>query len=54
MTEDLPLSTKTKLGGVGLKNVDRRIKLFCGESYGLEIQSQKNQGTKVTLKLCKS
>ena len=53
-SDDIPLSSKTKLGGVGLKNVDRRIKLFCGESYGLEIQSQKNQGTKVTLKLCKS
>ena len=35
--------------GIGLKNVDERIKLYFGEDYGLEIDSRKNMGTKVTM-----
>lgn len=27
----------TKLGGIGMKNVDQRIKILCGEEYGIEI-----------------
>ena len=50
----IPQSTKTKLGGVGLTNVDRRIKLFCGETYGLQIHSEKGLGTSIVLKLCKN
>jgi len=47
----LPSSTKTKLGGVGLTNVDKRIHLYDGEGYGLSIQSVMGEGTKVLLKL---
>lgn len=46
-------SHKTKLGGIGLQNVERRIQLFCGQDYGLSIHSKKNIGTTVTLKICK-
>lgn len=35
----------------GLYNVNKRIKLFYGEEYGLTIQSKLNEGTKVTIKI---
>lgn len=35
--------------GVGVKNVHERIRLHCGESYGLEIESKLEVGTTVTL-----
>lgn len=34
-----------KLGGVGVRNVDNRIKLHYGEEYGLEIESELYEGT---------
>ena len=33
----------------GLKNVQKRVKLYYGEQYGLNITSKLNKGTKVTL-----
>lgn len=50
----LPQSKKTRLGGVGLKNVHQRIRLHCGDAYGIEVESKINEGTKVTLHLCES
>ncbi|CAM3177756.1 sensor histidine kinase [Paenibacillus lupini] len=37
--------------GVGLRNVNERIKLHYGEMYGLEIESKWGEGTTVYLKL---
>lgn len=37
--------------GIGLRNVDRRIKLYFGENYGLNIKSEPDVGTKVTIHL---
>lgn len=37
--------------GIALKNIDERIKLFYGGSYGAEITSQPSVGTTVTLKI---
>jgi two-component system sensor histidine kinase YesM len=37
--------------GVGVHNVDERIKLYFGQEYGLEFESQKDQGTTVTIRL---
>lgn len=37
--------------GIGLKNVNQRIKLHYGESYGLQISSSPGQGTCVMLSL---
>lgn len=36
-----------KRKGIGLDNVNRRIKLFYGDEYGLTIESKKNMYTKV-------
>lgn len=47
-------SFKTSGNGVGLKNINERIKLFYGEKYGLDINNfngKKFEGVKVTLLL---
>ncbi|WP_163193103.1 sensor histidine kinase [Clostridium thermarum] len=36
---------------IGLSNVSKRIKLFYGEDYGVEVESQYDKFTKVTLRL---
>ncbi|MDD6214306.1 MAG: sensor histidine kinase [Firmicutes bacterium] len=38
-------------GGIGVKNVNDRIKMYFGEEYGLSIESEPDEGTKVTLHL---
>lgn len=40
-----------KLGGVGIKNVDERIKLYYGEEYGITIDSIVGSGMTVTIKI---
>ncbi|MEG0833876.1 MAG: sensor histidine kinase [Christensenellaceae bacterium] len=35
--------------GIGIKNVDERIKLYYGEQYGLEINSERDIGTVVDI-----
>lgn len=43
---------KRKRGsGIGLQNVDQRIRLYFGESYGLHIESEPDEGTRVTIHL---
>ena len=37
--------------GIGLKNVNTRIKLFYGKEYGLKIESEENSFSSVTMKL---
>lgn len=37
--------------GIGLKNVDQRIKLYFGQNYGLEIKSEPDVGTRVRIHL---
>ena len=39
--------------GIGLRNVDQRIKLYFGEEYGLLVESEPDEGTKVTIHLPK-
>ena len=43
-----------KLGGVGLKNVDQRIRLYYGEQYGLQITSTIGEGTVIKVVLAQS
>ena len=43
-----------KGSGVGLVNVHQRIRLYFGEDYGLEIQSEPDEGTCVRIHLPKS
>lgn len=38
-----------KLGGIGLQNVNQRLKLYYGEDSGLEIKSELGKGTEVRL-----
>jgi len=35
--------------GIGLKNVDERIKLYFGRKYGVKIESEPDEGTIITL-----
>ncbi len=37
--------------GIGLRNVNRRIQLFYGDKYGLEIQSERGQGTEIIVRV---
>ncbi len=37
--------------GLGLKNVHQRIRLYCGEPYGLSFESEPGAGTTVTVRL---
>ncbi|WP_299090797.1 sensor histidine kinase [uncultured Metabacillus sp.] len=39
----------TKGNGIGLQNIDSRIKFVFGSSYGLQIESRVNEGTKVLI-----
>ena len=36
---------------IGLTNLDRRIKLFCGDDCGLDIKSTYNKGTEITVRV---
>ncbi len=42
---------ENKFSTVGLNNVNQRIKLYCGEEYGLTIETDRGAGTKVTAAL---
>ncbi|NOU97230.1 HAMP domain-containing protein [Paenibacillus sp. LMG 31456] len=37
------------IGGIGIVNVHRRIQMVFGEQYGLQIESQVDKGTKLTM-----
>lgn len=47
--EDIVLKKYKK--SIGIRNVNMRIKLACGEDYGITVKSQSNAGTQVILKL---
>lgn len=44
-------STSKKGSGIGVKNVNERIKLYFGEAYGLTISSEPDEGTTITIHL---
>jgi len=43
--------SEKKNGGVGVYNVDQRIKLYYGEEFGIQIHSEMFEGTSVTIRL---
>jgi two-component system sensor histidine kinase YesM len=45
------LVTSRKGSGIGVKNVNERIKLYFGENYGLTIESEPDEGTTITILL---
>jgi two-component system sensor histidine kinase YesM len=48
---DTDNSTNNTSTGIGLKNVNERIKLFYGDDYGIEVDSEINMYTKVIMTL---
>ncbi len=46
-------SDRQGLGGIGIKNVNDRIKIYFGENYGISIQSELDEGTCVTIRMPK-
>ena len=40
-------------GGIGIKNVNDRIKIYFGEQYGVSISSELDEGTKVEIRMPK-
>ena len=42
-------NSKIKGSGIGLKNVDDRIKLYFGQNYGVSIYSEPDEGTMVRI-----
>nr|WP_239565904.1 sensor histidine kinase [Paenibacillus sacheonensis] len=47
--EEETLRTLPKLGGVGINNVDERLKLYYGQPYGITLHSRPGEGTTVTI-----
>ena len=44
-------ATLPRLGGVGLRNVDQRLRLQFGDDYHMEIQSEPDKFTRISLYL---
>ncbi len=44
-------STSGKGSGIGVKNVNERIRLYFGENYGLDIFSEPDEGTTIQIRL---
>ncbi|WP_299094033.1 sensor histidine kinase [uncultured Metabacillus sp.] len=40
---------KPKGTGIGLRNINERMKLMFGEAYGLQLESERGNGTRVTI-----
>jgi cytidyltransferase-like protein len=43
--------TKTRLSGIGIHNIEERIKLMYGDKFSMQIQSEVGTGTITTLRL---
>lgn len=52
-TTSLEKKDSRNYSGVGLKNIQERIQLHYGANYGITVNSQKEMGTTVTIKLPK-
>lgn len=51
VTDINKLKSKKFKGGIGVKNVDDRIKLIYGEEFGIRLDSEVGYGTIVTIKI---
>ena len=41
----------TSSSGIGVKNVNDRLKIYFGEKYGISIKSELDEGTVVTVRI---
>lgn len=48
---DTPHTGSSRGSGIGVKNVNERIRLYFGSEYGLSIESEPDEGTVVTIHL---
>ena len=46
-------SSRKKGSGIGVRNVQERIRLYFGEGYGLEVESEPDEGTMVRIRIPK-
>lgn len=53
ITKELKRKTGESFSGIGIANVQERIKLICGKEYGVAVESEINQGTKIKISLPK-
>lgn len=44
---------KGQTGGIGIKNVNDRVKIYFGEQYGMKIESELDEGTRVSIRMPK-
>lgn len=44
---------KSDSSGIGVKNVNDRLKIYFGQKYGLSIKSELDAGTTVTVRIPK-
>ena len=44
---------KGQTGGIVIKNVNDRVKIYFGEQYGMKIESELDEGTKVSIRMPK-
>lgn len=51
LTDSIKTQNKSKTSSIGLYNINQRIKLFYGDTYGMKITSRPNEGTLVSLTL---
>ncbi len=51
LLSDRPHVSSRRGSGIGVKNVNERIRLYFGEHYGLSIQSEPDEGTVITIRL---
>lgn len=51
LTNSIHTRDKKSTSSIGLYNINKRIKLFYGEAYGMEIKSKPSEGTLVSLTL---
>lgn len=51
LSEDHPSKSSRNGSGVGIRNVNKRIKLYYGSRYGLKYESHEGKGTTVVVKI---
>ncbi len=49
LLEDYRPAVKTSGSGIGIRNVHRRIQLTFGKEYGLQVESEPDEGTRVRI-----